>query len=55
VNTGWHVLVIILRLCLDITGRSAVEDELKSRYERRRGDAGVDDGGGDGGRFITAV
>lgn len=40
-----HVLVIVLRLSLNITGTpSAVEDEVKSRCERRRG----------GGRFITS-
>lgn len=40
-NTRWHVLVIVLRLCLNITGASAVEGEVKSRCERR-------------GRFITS-
>lgn len=49
VNTRWHVLVIVPRLCLNITEPSAVEDEdeddeVESRCERQR----------DGGRFITS-
>jgi len=51
VNTRWHVLVIVSRLCLNITEPNAVEDdddddEVKTRCERQRGSGGR--------RFITS-